>query len=210
MRNIVAGKGRGFTLLELIIAIAIMSLLLTALYGTFSLAARAMLKQDDSLVKLQESRAFVDVLKREIESVLYSPDRSHCVFKMNDRDFYGRQASSLTMTTFTPVRKGLAKVTYSVEEREGSLVITKGIVSAFAQAPEENKIDLLEGIESFTLQAKYGDAWVKTWDSSLSRDAPKEVRITVSFRVNGKEGESPSVAPVSLFETAKLRAEKNL
>ena len=204
MSRIVEGSGRGFTLIELMIAIAIMSVMLAALYGSFLLADRALVQAGESSLKLQESCAFVDTLKRELESVRYSPDNSFCVFKMNDRDFYGRQASSLTMTTTTPLMKGLAKINYAIEERDGSLVITKSMVSAFSQEAEESRVDIVEDIESFTLQAKYQDLWVKTWDSSLSKNAPAEVKITLTMRMKSYKEEASSAVPFSVFETAKV------
>lgn len=204
MSRIVEGRGRGFTLIELMIAIAIMSVMLAALYGSFLLADRALVQVGESSLKLQESCAVVDTLKRELESVRYSPDNSFCVFKMNDRDFYGRQASSLTMTTTTPLMKGLAKINYAIEERDGSLVITKSMVSAFSQEAEENRVDLVEDVESFTLQAKYQDLWVKTWDSSLSKNAPAEVKITLTMRMKSNKEEASSAVPFSVFETAKV------
>ena len=204
MSRIVERRGRGFTLIELVIAIAIMSMVLAALYSSFLLADRALVQVGESSLKLQESRAFVDTLKRELESIRYSPDNSFCVFKINDRDFYGRQASSLTMTTTTPLMKGLAKINYAIEERDGSLVITKSMVSAFSQEAEENRVDLVEDIESFTLQAKYQDLWVKTWDSSLSKNAPAEVKITLTMRMKSNKEEASSAVPFSVFETAKV------
>ncbi len=210
MSRIVERRGRGFTLIELVIAIAIMSMVLAALYSSFLLADRALVQVGESSLKLQESRAFVDTLKRELESIRYSPDNSFCVFKMNDRDFYGRQASSLTMTTTTPLMKGLAKINYAIEERDGSLVITKSMVSAFSQEAEENRVDLVEDIESFTLQAKYQDIWVKTWDSSLSKNAPAEVKITLTLRMKSNKEEASSAVPLSVFETAKVMVGRTL
>lgn len=210
MSRIVERRGRGFTLIELVIAIAIMSVVLAALYSSFLLADRALVQVGESSLKLQESRAFVDTLKRELESIRYSPDNSFCVFKMNDRDFYGRQASSLTMTTTTPLMKGLAKINYAIEERDGSLVITKSMVSAFSQEAEENRVDLVEDIESFTLQAKYQDIWVKTWDSSLSKNAPAEVKITLTLRMKSNKEEASSAVPLSVFETAKVMVGRTL
>lgn len=210
MSSIVERRGRGFTLIELVIAIAIMSVVLAALYSSFLLADRALVQVGESSLKLQESRAFVDTLKRELEAVRYSRDNSFCVFKMDDRDFYGRQASSLTMTTTTPLMKGLAKINYAIEERDGSLVITKSMVSAFSQEAEENRVDLVEDIESFTLQAKYQDTWVKTWDSSLSETAPDEVKITLTMRMKSNKEEASSAVPFSVFETAKLMVGRTL
>jgi general secretion pathway protein J len=210
MSLIVKRSGRGFTLVELMIAIAIMSMVLTALYSSFLLADRALVQVGESSLKLQESHAFVDTLKRELESVRYFQDSSFCVFKMNDRDFRGRQASSLTMTTTTPLMKGLAKINYTIEERDGRLVITKSMVSAFSQEAEENRVDLVEDIESFTLQAKYQDIWVKTWDSSLSKNVPAEVKITLTMRMKSNREEASSAVPFSVFETARIMVGRTL
>ncbi len=201
----IQGRDKGFTLLEVLASIAIMAMVLITLYSTFILANRALFNVDQSLVKLQESRAFVDTLKREIESAFYSKDNSYYVFKMDDRDFYGRQASSLTVTSSSPLIKGLANINYAVEERNGILVITKSMVSALSQSAENNTMDLLEDIESFTLQAKYQNAWVKTWDSSLSKIAPEEVKIILTIRMKNREGEDKDAIPYSIFETAKVR-----
>jgi general secretion pathway protein J len=198
-------RSRGFTLIEILTAIAIMAMVLITLYSTFILANRALFNADQSLVKLQESRAFVDTLKREIESAFYSKDNPYCVFKMDDRDFYGRQTSSLTVTSSSPLIKGLANINYAVEERNGILVITKSMVSAFSQPAENNRVDLLEDIETFTLQAKYQNAWVKTWDSSLSKIAPEEVNIILTIRMKNREGKDKDTIPYSIFETAKVR-----
>ncbi|MGO9138729.1 MAG: prepilin-type N-terminal cleavage/methylation domain-containing protein [Syntrophales bacterium] len=214
MRNREANRNfqnsRGFTLLEILIAIAITSMVIAALYSTFLLAYRAMFSVDKSLVKLQETRAFVDTLKREIESSLYSRDRSYCIFKIDDRDFYGRQASSLTVTSSTPLIKGLAKIKYRVEERNGSLVITKSMASAFSQETEDNAVDLLEDIESFALQAKYQDNWVGMWDSSLTKSVPEEVKIMLTVRMKDKEEEAQPANTFSMFDSAKLKVGSSL
>ena len=201
----IQGRDKGFTLIEVLISIAIMAMILIALYSTFALANRALFDVDQSLVKLQEARAFVDTLKREIESTFYSKDISYCVFKMDDRDFYGRQTSSLTVTSSSPLIKGLANINYTVEERNGILVITKSMVSALSQATENSRMDLLEDIESFTLQAKNQNAWVKTWDSSLTKITPDEVKIILTIRMKNREGEDKDALPFSIFETARVR-----
>jgi hypothetical protein len=59
----------------------------------------------------------------------------------------------------------------------------------------------MEDIESFSLEAKQGNKWVKTWDSTLMHGAPDEVRIIVTIRLK---------TPFALFETAKLKIGKEI
>lgn len=203
-------SGKGFTLLEVLIAIGIFSLVLVALYSTFFLSHRALNVVDDSLLKLQEARFFMDTLKREIESAVYSEDKPYTVFKIDDRDYYGRQASQIIVTTLSPLIKGLSKITYTVEERDGRLIIRKSMITAFTQVPEDKGMDLLEDIASFTLEVKLNDRWVKTWDSRLAKSVPEEVRITLAVFIRDKEKEGDSGMPFSLSEIARPRIGRTL
>jgi hypothetical protein len=79
------------------------------------------------------------------------------------------------------------------------------MVSALSQATENSRMDLLEDIESFTLQAKNQNAWVKTWDSSLTNITPDEVKIILTIRMKNRGGEDKDALPFSIFETARVR-----
>lgn len=197
--------GTGFTLLEVLIAVAIFSLVLAALYSSFLLSRRALDMADESLLKLQEACFFMDTLKREIESAVYAEDKPGTVFKIDDRDYYGRQTSQIMVTSLSPLLKGLAKIKYDVEERDGRLIIRKSMISALTQGSADKGMDLLEDVASFTLEVKLKDGWVKTWDSRLANSMPEEVRITLAMFIWGKEKEGDSRMPFSLSEIARPR-----
>lgn len=194
----------GFTLLEVLVAVAIMSVVIAALYSTFSLSRSAVDAVDDSLIRMQETRAILDTMKREIESALYRKDKSYTVFKLDDRDFYGKQASQLLFTSFSPLLPGLSKITYTVEENEGKLMLKKKIDPAYGRSSETKSVDLIEDVESFAVEAGYKDRWVKTWDGVTAGGVPDEIRI--SIKVNTKKGGSP----LTLSEIARPRYEKAL
>lgn len=206
---------KGFTLLEILISIAILSVVLTALYNTFFLSHKALAAVDGTLLKLQESRAFVDILKREIESVIYSRDNNYTVFRMDDKDYYGRQASRLTMSSLSPLTNGMAKINYATEERDGKLIITKEIKSAFlqpdlSQKTQNRKFDMIEDVESFTVECRYGNRWVKTWDSALTKSVPNEIRISVRFYISNNETRDNTGRLFVVSDTAKPKIGKNL
>ncbi|WP_435547876.1 PulJ/GspJ family protein [Desulfobacterium sp. N47] len=206
-------KDRGFTLLEILISVAILSVVLTALYQTFFLSHKALAAVDGTLLKLQESRAFVDILKREIESVYYSPDNNYSVFSTEDRDYFGRQTSRLTMTSFSSSIEGVVKLNYNVDERDGRLIITKEIISAcsqpdLSQPSASNKVDMLEDVESFTVESRFGNRWVKTWDSSLTKYVPDEVKISVTFFLTNKDKQDKSGRLFVISDIAKPRVGK--
>ncbi len=189
----------GFTLLEVLIAFAITCIVLAALYSTFFLSHRAVETVDDSLLRLQEARSVMDILKRELESAECIPGKDYSIFKLGDRDFYGKQASQLAFSSFSPLIPGLSKINYIVEEDEKKLVLKKAIISAYDKSGEAKPVGLIEDIDSFSVEVKFNDKWVKTWDSTLSNCPSDDIRISVN--VSTKRGEPP----ISISDIARPR-----
>ena len=197
-------RKNGFTLIEVLIAIVITAMIITALYSTFFLSRRAVDAVDNSLVKLQETRAVLDVMKREIESAVYAGEKPYTLFKLYDRDFYGKQASMMVVSTFTPLLPGISKVTYAVEENDEKLILTKKIDAAYGRPLDTQSVPLMEDIEGFTVEAGYNNTWVKTWDSAASKGVPDQIRISVKIRIKKEED------PFTISDLAKLRVGKTL
>jgi prepilin-type N-terminal cleavage/methylation domain-containing protein len=193
--TIAVTRDDGFTLIEILVALAIAAVVITALYSTFSLSHKAVSAVDDSLLRLQESRRVVDIIKRELESTFYSKDRSYSFFELDDRDFYGRQASRITFTAFSSLVPGLSKIRYEVEEIEGNLVLRKKVESAFAPSTDAEGIIMMDEIESFVVEALYRDKWIRTWNSELIKNMPDELRVSVVIRV-GDEGREIAVSDI--------------
>ncbi len=189
----------GFTLLEVLIAFAITCIIMAALYSTFFISHKAVTTVDDSLLRLQECRATLDVMKRELESCLYDRNKNYTVFKLEDRDFFGKETSQLTFTSFSPLLPGLSKIAYTVEEDDKKLTLNKSMISAYSQPTDKPmSVPLIEDIQSFTVEALYNGKWVKTWDGELS-NLPEQVRITVS--ICPKKG----AAPLTMSDIARPR-----
>lgn len=181
---------KGFTLIEVMVAFAVFSIVLAALYSTFFLSQRAVDAVDESLIRLQESRAVLETIKKELEASLFSKDKAYTLFKLTDRDFYGKQASQLNFTAFSNLIPGLSKINYIVYEAKGKLILRKNITSAYTKSQEGKTkyLDLIEDMEAFTVEAKYKDIWIKTWDSSLNNDIPDEIRITIKISTKKNNG----------------------
>lgn len=197
----------GFTLIEVLIAMALLSIVIASLYSTFFLSKRAVDAMEESLIRLQESRALLDTFKREIESALYSKDKTYTTFKLDDRDFYGKQASHVVFTSFSSSLPGLSRIEYLVEEKEGKLILRKKIASAYSLNAESKSVELMEDIDSFTVEAKHNEKWVKTWDGALAGSLPEEVRISVAVQTKENQDKGRST-PFSTSDIAKLRVEK--
>jgi general secretion pathway protein J len=196
-------RSAGFTLIEVLVAVSILSIILACLYSSFFLARRAIDSVDNTLIGLQGSRILLDAMRREIEAATFSKEKRYTVFTVDDRDFFGKQASRIVFTTFCPLVPGLARIEYSVEEREGVLSLKKTVTPAYRDSDEPAFV-LMERVDSFTIETKSQGKWVKSWNSQLSGQAPQEVRITITLPAerDEKQGAAQSILP--LFETVTL------
>ncbi|MDI6801258.1 MAG: prepilin-type N-terminal cleavage/methylation domain-containing protein [Thermodesulfovibrionales bacterium] len=213
----------GFTLLEILIPITIISVIIIALYSAFALSKKAVDAVDNSLIRLQEARNMIDVLKRELESSFFYSDKSYSVFKITNRDIYDRQIAGITFTAFTHLLPGVCKISYTVEGNrtdktngghksglrtpeedfgQQRLALIKRITSAYSDNDKTEGVELMEDVESFTIEAKYADMWVKTWDSEMINNIPAEVKISISVNIGNEKKR------ITVSDTAKLRIGK--
>lgn len=188
-------RQNGFTLLEVLVASALLAVILAALYSTFFLSNKAISGLDESMIKLQESRKALDMLRKEIESSFYRGSDEKTLFRLEDRDIYGRQTSRIIFTSFSPLRPGVSEIKYYVKESGEKLILCKEILSPLGSSRGLQEADIIEGIGEFSIEAKYGDRWVKTWDSSLTKKLPDEIRISLGVKIKDRH--------VLLFEKAR-------
>ena len=195
--NLLSSKSKdGFTLIEVLVALAILTVVLGAVYSTFFLSHRAIDGLDDSMVKLRETRKTLDILRRELESVFYSERSEGSMLKIEDRDYYGKNAARISFTAFSNFRPGLSLITYRIDEEDGKLTLVKTVKSPYVKTAAED-VELIENIGSFSVQVRRQDQWIKTWDTEINRQVPDEIRITLSVPVKERQ--------LAVFDTAKPR-----
>lgn len=172
---------RGFTLLEVLLALAIVSIILAALYSSFFMAHRAVTGEEDSLVRLHEVRTLMDMIRKEVEAAV--PGRETDAFIIRDRDMYGNQASELSFSTHNSPLAGPGRVEYYVEEEDERLVLVKRLTPP-GKEEEGMEAEALEEVVSFTLEALQDGSWLKTWQGP---GLPEELIITVTVPLRDRE-----------------------
>lgn len=173
---------RGFTLIELMVALAIFSAMLVMLYSGLFAAYRATSGMEDSLLRLHEVRTTLDVIGREIQSAQLAKDTDeHPSITLIGKDYYGSPGSECTLTTFRAPSGGSATVSYYLVEGDGrSLSLYKKTRRPWLPEAKAEAAELVEDVSSFLVEVKDGDKWVSTWNGQIKA----EVRITLAVRMH--------------------------
>ena len=177
---------KGFTLIEMLLALALLSIVLVALYSTFFISQKAMEGADDTLVRLQEGRMAIDTLRRELDSAVFSGSNQLTFFVMKDIDIYDKKVSTLSFTAFSPYIPGLSNIQYYAEEREGRLVLFKKINPDWNLDSNVKGTEIIEDVDGFTVESLYNGQWVRIWDAGETGKVPDELRVTITVRVKDK------------------------
>jgi len=181
-------SNKGFTLLEVLIALLILVLLAGALYGTYFSVTRASSAARERTGQLRDLRVTLDLLRRELSAAWYHSANTRLHFVVEDRDVFGKPASTLEFTAFTVPRQGsvpcsdVMTVRYRpLEREENSLILSRQTRDLYLDSKTE-PYPLTGKIEGFLVECHDGNAWLKSWDTALNGRLPKAVRVTITVR----------------------------
>ena len=176
----------GFTLVELLLAVALSALLLTIVYATYFSINRSIVAATESQDALDTGRALTELLKRDIRAM--STASYPFIAKYVDID--GRRFGDLEFVTNAlsatdPLR--LRRVEYSVViVGNGQKVLVRkestDLFDLIDKPPADNPPRVLEIsriVTGFVTEFYNGGAWLPTWDSGIGGALPKQVRITI-------------------------------
>ena len=196
-------NNRAFTLLELLVAMTMMSIIAASLYTSLSIGFKARDSSENTLDARRSARIAMDLLKQEIISSL--PPKGILAGKFegtNGHDDSGNESDSLVFysAAYNPADDEIAgdiiKVQIGLAASEESNVhtlvrgITKNLLSPKSLDPYEEV--LCKNIRSFNLRYFDGYDWEDEWDSSSHDDnLPEAVEINIVFekRKNDKSDE---------------------
>jgi len=170
----------------MLLAIALLSIVLAALYSTFFLSQKAMEGAGDTLVRLQEGRMALDTLRRELASAVFSGSNKLTLFTMKETDIYDKKVSTLSFTAFSPYIPGLSNIEYYVEEREGRLALLKKISPYWNIDINMKGTEIIEDVDGFTVESLYNGQWENIWDTGETGKVPDEMRVTITVRIKDK------------------------
>jgi general secretion pathway protein J len=178
-----SSKNQGFTLLEILLAIALSALLLVTVHSVYFSIARSIHGTLETQELLETGRILLEMLKHDVRGI--SGSRFPLVSTVEDIN--GKLVTSIVFVTSTPASTNpfrWNKVGYTlIQDRQGQLIFIKKA----AKNPNDNLDELGTVFEvsrlvnSFRVTFFDGTTWVDQWDSRSAGKLPKQVRISVEL-----------------------------
>jgi general secretion pathway protein J len=184
-------RQKGFTLLELLLALALLALIVGTLYGSYFALFTGREAASAGMESRRELRTTLDLLRRELSGVLYRQNDKHFHFVVEDRDLFGKPASTVSFITVAPPEAGgiavsdQVDVRYGILENEKQLVLTRTAKDRHFTG-DPLRYPQLEKVEGFLVECRSGDKWVKSWDLAINPNLPEAVRVTITVLENDK------------------------
>ncbi|HLE40076.1 MAG TPA: type II secretion system protein GspJ [Nitrospirota bacterium] len=191
-------NSKGFTLIEVLLALAILAAVMTAVYASFSTASRNVESAEAVRDETDLARTLIVRLSDDIANAYYNSTMSGTTIFYGKKEEAGtgndrRRLDSISMTTLTNWRKPDSKETdlwevgYHFEETADG----KGHALLRREKRELSKdIPLLEGgvdleitdkVEKLQLRYFNGYKWSDEWDTRKHSSLPQAVEITLSL-----------------------------
>lgn len=187
-------RNKGFTLLEVLIAVVLLSILAGALYGSYFGVVRARERAAEGMESRRELGATLDLIRREFSSAVYNRTDKRLHFVVEDRDNFGVPSSTLELTTLAPPSAGLARgesgivtVRYRMVQKDQKRALIRQERDLVFAGPEAMPgYPQMERISAFLVECYDGSKWVKSWDSAINGALPKSLKVTVRVEEDGK------------------------
>ena len=217
---------RGFTLLELLLSITVLSLVLGVIYGTLNMGSRAWEKGERDIDKIQRMRVIMNLLSREIKSTFpYEVTPSELDTHKKFYAFDGKR-DSLSFVSAVPLKGGRGKLSWLsfwVEDDEGLVVVERDALRTdiFKERDSIDKDEMVvldahvSRIQFEYYELKSGKEegegegeWKEHWDAEKEGTLPHAVRMELTFKEEGTGEEDEEEFYRELIVPLMIHSEK--
>jgi len=181
---------RGFTLIEILVAIAIASLLLLGIYGVFGGLSSARNQIEASGAAYHQARVLFDRISRELRSLV--PPNATSLTLRGGTDQRGRTYLEMTSSAATPLGGapgGTVMIRYlqSEDETPGSTEQALYRLERPWWGADDDQLGqrLIAAVAEFNLRFYDGNQWLDAWAASAG-NLPAAIEIGLVL-VNGDE-----------------------
>lgn len=187
---------RGFTLIEMMLAIGVLAMILTMLATSFSTVARSKVHAEGRLMVDREGRALLWQLTKELRNAVQTPYAVSTVALFGSGHMgNGAPIDTITLSTYSGGHRraltGMTPetiVTYNLTanpEQPGWYMLQRsqqsGLMTAAASSAPQTTV-LADNILSLHFRYFDGDKWGESWESS-SLPAGRQLPVAVAIQI---------------------------
>jgi len=192
---------RGFTLIEMMLAIGVMALILAMLASSFSIIAHSKVHAEGRLIVDREGRALLWQLTKELRNAVQTPYTASNVALFGTAHMSGGVAvDTIALSTFSGGHRraltGMTPetiVTYNLTanpDQQGWFVLNRSQQSGLLTSNPAPQVTVLAN-NVLSLHFRYfdGDKWGETWESpSLPRGRQLPVAVAIQIQMAAPGG----------------------
>jgi general secretion pathway protein J len=174
----------GFTLIEILVAVTIASLVLSSVYGIFSRVSSAEREVRARATCYHHARSIVNRLQQELGAAVLPDNNPDAEFRSGENGF-------LTFTsTSVPQADGelaLQQVSYRIEPLDDSetLRLQRHSMPLYALEGEPKWRRMSSKIVELQWRFREGTAWEDSWDSNTRNSLPQTVELRMVLECEG-------------------------
>ncbi|MEE4253715.1 MAG: type II secretion system protein GspJ [Desulfuromusa sp.] len=179
------GISRGFTLIEVLLAILIGSLVLTSVYGVFSSVSGARNRLETEGNLYHQARIFFDRISGELSSLRISPLGKEAVFSSGQTsasDFFLEFNTEL-VSPLLQKYGGISRVRYEFQQQEDSIHLLRSEKVLLADMAASEPLLFIADINSFQVRYFSQGNWQENWSG---KTPPQMVEMTLELKVDGR------------------------
>ncbi|MCS6985146.1 MAG: prepilin-type N-terminal cleavage/methylation domain-containing protein [Leptospiraceae bacterium] len=190
-------KRRGFTLLEILIVIALLGSLLLLLFGTHLQIRQLLAEQSKASQKTGDILAFLKTLSSDLHNLVYEKWNSRQHFIARKVIMGGRRLDELLFTTSrlynnpASLQTQVHNVHYFADIADGESAVVYRREDVFADPKNLRQgyaIPMAWDIEELVFEfSQSGQSWEDEWDFAVKQVMPRFIRCTLKWKEGGQE-----------------------
>ncbi|HKJ04100.1 MAG TPA: GspJ family type II secretion system protein [Geopsychrobacteraceae bacterium] len=178
---------KGFTLVEILVAISIGSILLTTIYGVFSSVSGARDRLEAVGEEYHQARVLYDRMAGEIRSGYFSTSskQTRLLAGSNNQGYpFLEFSTTLSTPLFGGRPGGISLVRYEQLEMEQEIRLYRSEWPLLIDKSELRPQLLITGLKTFSLRYYDGSDWQDEWDSQQTGMLPKMIELTIEVELD--------------------------
>ena len=175
---------KGFTLVEILIAVAIVSLILTIIYGSYASSIDTMNYTQEKMKVFSMIRLTLSRMNEELTSSFFSEDGKDVMFSGEEGriDFISSSHERIFKDSQEHDLSEIGYFTEAAEEGESLCLWRRE-----DKTPDDDVLEggeqeqLMEGLKGIEFKYYDGEEWRDEWDSKEEACLPQAVKVTLKF-----------------------------